>query len=834
MLETFMYTLGDGFLTGSHPVLEAYAVVTAIVPILGTLIVTVVCAALFVVMLAFGLSVTGRMVHSAVLFTVIFGLVVAFRRLGLALRRKLRPPPVVSLASVGDVGWAARDVGHKAANLARFAAAGARVAAGWVVTADTFDRFLLANGLDASGQDSTGFAERIRAAKVPRKLLRELERTLVASAGRQFLLRSSFLDEDRGDRAFPGVYESVPWDVESGRQGLATALKDVWASYWSERAVEYRGTAGPGPEPLKRLAVLVNARLPHDDLGFGSSADVRTGFTERHLVEVATEGRECTGMHSLLPNVVSELASSPGASLDPGFVKEISVLAGRAEIFLGRHVEIEWGTKDGRTYVYQVRPLTSLPRRHTFTNSYLADTPRYPLTPLAWWFVFGNEPPARVLSSGLARLGLGSLSENDVLIHRGVLYLGWERFKPLFVDPQLTDVPLRTSLRVLARLTRTWLRGARTIRTPPVPSPPPPGLDARALLLRFEAMRADRLVPLTRAQAIEVQAAAVVDGLLRQIAGPGRVPPAHVETPLEKLRAHIRDQARKGVVEKNTEELIRSVWYLSDREAELSALRAIDFPEAFLLRLGLAADSPRSGMAADEAVAPPSEAPMVRGFRWLVALRDRLLTEREQINVRINALDYEARLVAEALSARIAEQFSDWRRDDVFFLTPPELRELIDSRIDPVSIDHRLRQRRAVHARNSSFDHPDIVHVDDRRQVVEEPPLLLGPDLLTVGIPLGGGVVRGTARVLRTGDWVPPETAAGQVVILPDPSAIWTAVAANAAAVLFARGGPLSHLAIWCRERRIPTIVAPRQIYDLVKDGDPLVIDADRGEVRRA
>jgi hypothetical protein len=194
---------------------------------------------------------------------------------------------------------------------------------GWVVTADVFDRFLKANQLDPGEEAGPEFTERVRAGQLPRRTLRS--RSHAARLGDAHVPVALLVpDEDRGDRAFPGVYESVPWDVEAGRPALGDALKEVWASYWSERAVEYRATAGPGPTPLRRLAVLVNVRVPHDDVGFASSADVRTGFTDRHLVKVATEGRESTSMHLLLPNVVSELAVTPEAPLDPRFVKNVS------------------------------------------------------------------------------------------------------------------------------------------------------------------------------------------------------------------------------------------------------------------------------------------------------------------------------------------------------------------------------------------------------------------------------------------------------------------------------------------------------------------------------
>lgn len=810
------------------PAIQAYTAVTAVVPILGTLIVTVVCAALFVLMLALGISARADLIYSIAVFGVVLAAGLASGKLTTLLQRRRRPPRIVSLAWIASSRASAFHVGHKAANLARTGAEGGRIALGFVVTADAFDQFLVANGLDSVESENPEFADRIRAGTVPRRLLARLHRFLLATASSGFLLRSSFFDEDTGDRAFPGVYESLPWDIEDGRQALGEALKAVWASYWSERAIEYRAIGGLHGAPKRRLAVLVNVRMPHDLTGFASSADVRSGFTERHLVEVSTDGQEVTAEHSLLSDVIQVLEASPDHEPDRPLLREVSLLAGRAEVLAGRPVEVEWGRTDGRVWVYQVRPLTSLPRRSTFTNSYVVDVPRYPITPLSWWFLFGDGSPAQVLGSALERLGLGGLDDGDVKVFRGVLYVRWERFKLLFVEAPWTDVRLSIVVRVLAEVLRAWSVGADEVVSPNVPAPPPEGLAAAELLGRIEGLRSEKLVPLVLRQGIAVQSAAFVDALLRQILGAGRVPAPRVVPPVERLRAEMAEAGPGGSLA--AQHLIQKVWFLSEREAELSSLRAIDFPEAFLLRLGLTA----SGNAG-RASRPVPGRPLERSWwlRQLVRIRDRLLIEREQLNARINAVDFEARLAAEALSAVLGQRFPEWQPEDVFFFTVPELRRIAQGAGgDFAGALHLARHRRALHTRNSTFDHPAVLHFDNHGQLLAEPEARLREGVISIGIPLGGGTARGPIRVLRTGDWVRPDSVIGCVVVLPDPSAVWTAIAGSAAGVLFARGGPLSHLAIWCRERGIPTVVAARRIYEVVKDGDRVVVDGDRGELR--
>ena len=55
----------------------------------------------------------------------------------------------------------------------------------------------------------------------------------------------------------------------------------------------------------------------------------------------------------------------------------------------------------------------------------------------------------------------------------------------------------------------------------------------------------------------------------------------------------------------------------------------------------------------------------------------------------------------------------------------------------------------------------------------------------------------------------------------------------KAAAIVTEEGGILSHAAIVSREIRIPCIVGTKQVTKVLKDGDLIEVDANKGIVRK-
>jgi pyruvate,water dikinase len=99
------------------------------------------------------------------------------------------------------------------------------------------------------------------------------------------------------------------------------------------------------------------------------------------------------------------------------------------------------------------------------------------------------------------------------------------------------------------------------------------------------------------------------------------------------------------------------------------------------------------------------------------------------------------------------------------------------------------------------------------------------------GLPGSAGVVRGTARVIRSlaeaGKLRP-----GDVLVASATEPPWTPLFATASAIVTDAGGVLSHSAVVAREYRIPAVVGTGAATTTFSDGELLEVDGNAGTVR--
>lgn len=100
------------------------------------------------------------------------------------------------------------------------------------------------------------------------------------------------------------------------------------------------------------------------------------------------------------------------------------------------------------------------------------------------------------------------------------------------------------------------------------------------------------------------------------------------------------------------------------------------------------------------------------------------------------------------------------------------------------------------------------------------------------GVATGTGVVRGKVRCLRhpaEGVTLRP----GEILVAPSTDPGWTPLFLKAGGLVVETGGYMSHGAIVAREFALPAVVNLPGILDALRDGDEVVVDGLRGEVRR-
>jgi pyruvate,water dikinase len=93
------------------------------------------------------------------------------------------------------------------------------------------------------------------------------------------------------------------------------------------------------------------------------------------------------------------------------------------------------------------------------------------------------------------------------------------------------------------------------------------------------------------------------------------------------------------------------------------------------------------------------------------------------------------------------------------------------------------------------------------------------------------GTYTGTARVIM-GEHEFGKLQAGDVLVCPITSPVWSVLFAKVGALVTDSGGILSHPAIIAREYRIPAVVATRNATTRLRDGQRVLVDGDAGIVR--
>ncbi|HEY7719932.1 MAG TPA: phosphoenolpyruvate synthase [Pedococcus sp.] len=295
--------------------------------------------------------------------------------------------------------------GGKGANLGELTRAGLPVPPGFVVTAQAYLEAMDAGGVrDALGREVaavdvddpaalTGAAERlqalVRSAGLPPGHRAALDAAYRMLGEPRVAVRSSATAEDSASTSFAGMNET--FTNVSGPDELATRVVDCWASLWSPRVVAYRATHRLDEEPA--IAVVVQQMVDSTASGVMFTADPATGDRGSIVVEAAfglgevvvggqvepdtyllsKDGPRVVHTHIGLKaqkivrgpdghdlRVAVPLEEQAQRVLDDEALLLLARMAATIEGHYGAPQDVEFAWEDGRAWVVQSRPITTL------------------------------------------------------------------------------------------------------------------------------------------------------------------------------------------------------------------------------------------------------------------------------------------------------------------------------------------------------------------------------------------------------------------------------------------------------------------------------------------
>ena len=701
-------------------------------------------------------------------------------------------------------------VGGKAAALATLKRTGHPVPQSFCLTTDAYELFVERGSLrpilhqelgrknfeDMRWEEIWDASLRIRnrflRTPVPREIVVAVETHLESDLPEgQLAVRSSAPGEDSGEASFAGLHESFV-GVE-GNAAVIDAVRGVWASLWSDRALLYRRELGIDVD-TSSMAIVVQELIegsvsgiafgvhPTDpDLAVVESVyglnqglvdgtiepdrwtlDRVSGNVTSHIAPGERLRSVVRGSQLTVENVPPDAAASP--PLEAEGLAEVFAAARSAGDLFGAPQDVEWTIADGKLVLLQSRPVTTAAEEGDKRAWYLSLTRSLAnLRALRVQVEHEALPAMEREANELALCDLGALDARqiaDEIERRRAVHDRW-------VDVYWRDfIPMAHGIRLFGQFYNGVIR-------------PEDPYEFMGLLA------ATPMLSVRRNQALERLAS--------------------------KVRKNTELRARLEAGERGDDEFERGV---DEFEREFGDAVFADQPcfsdRTRLVRLVLA-------MAAAPETAAPASA-----------------TDIEQQTADFIGSVEEARrdLARELLDiGRASYQLRD---DDNIYI----------ARLESLVLDAVENGRRLL--RDRSGDEDLEIDLDGVVQALRHPNLVVEPKPTQppptvedgfrarprqlVGQPAGPGVATAPARVIDdVADLF--EFQAGEVLICDAVDPNMTFVVPMAAAVVERRGGMLIHGAIIAREYGLPCVTGVPDVNTLIATGDRVTVDGYLGIV---
>ena len=295
--------------------------------------------------------------------------------------------------------------GGKGANLGELVRGGFTVPDGFVITTAAYTDFVARHGLAAAiaeaaaavvaGGSAALSADRVgelfATGVLPEPLVADI-RSAYAALGEQVAVavRSSATAEDLAEASFAGQQDTYLNVV--GGEALLAAVRDCWASLWTDRAIWYRAQHGVDQASVA-LAVVVQRMVPAAVSGVMFTANPANGRTEETVITAAWGLGEAVVSGTVDPDTVvvdtaagrvlshrvgdkavrvdpvaggtaehpTSQAARKASVLDEAAALRLAAIGSAIQAHFGAPQDIEWVLAAGEFSIVQSRPITALP-----------------------------------------------------------------------------------------------------------------------------------------------------------------------------------------------------------------------------------------------------------------------------------------------------------------------------------------------------------------------------------------------------------------------------------------------------------------------------------------
>ncbi len=761
-------------------------------------------------------------------------------------------------------------VGGKGRSLSRMAKAGFAVPDGFIATARAYRKFVAENDLrrkildlarpevvqgrasfaSAASSIQTLFA----VAEVPDEIAAEIAEAYASLDGDNaaVAVRSSANAEDLPDLSFAGQQETY-LNVR-GAEALVAAVKDCWASLWTDRAIAYRHQNGIDQASVA-MAVVAQVMVPSEVSGILFTANPATGERSEMIVNASFGlGEAVVGGH-VTPDTyvvdretlsVKETTIGPkeqkivadGAqgtrtetvssgervrsSLSETMLESLGATAIKIEtLYDGLPQDVEWAIAKGKLWLLQSRPITNLPPQPID----VVWEPNPPAKILCRRQIVENMPDPvcplfdeLYLTEGLEHARGGK----SLMVGGGPVYATLHGFAY-----QRGDWPQLQAMQRTERLTEEELEAAE--RKAEEQRRQSQEIDA-AMEQHDLELFLDSLPPRDRAAFEDWSASAGIEDL------------AHALTLPESNRRSVFNKTQVN-------ERILGKWRditLPRLLAAIEEWREVDpgaaEPETLLAGIRALAIAEGDYWTDDTGhtfgVAKSTDHQLQYWqFRFRNWFTHRFYWVREESMFYLGSAWPVLRSLAAELGRRLVEVGTLRLAEDVYYCVTAELREAIAAlkanRALP-EYGKLAAERRELREARKRLHPPGTIPAEASEIpaiAFKETQARNDPDSDTMlGVPVSPGTVTGPASLIKSPaefDRMQP----GSVLVCPMTNPAWTPLFAHAVGLVTDIGGILGHGSIVAREYGIPAVVGTGNITQRIKSGQIISVDGDAGTV---
>lgn len=710
----------------------------------------------------------------------------------------------------------------------------------------------------------------------------------ISLEGEKFSVRSSSCVEDSAENSFAGQFDTY-LNVE--RKDIQARITDCLCSLYNENVLDYLDHAGIDPETL-RMNVIVQKMVNSDVSGVAFTANPQGILNESVIVagrglgeNVVSDRIDTTAYYYSLTDDIYYYDGKE-ALLDDAMVHNIIDTSKKICGILGEYLDIEFAIENGKLYILQARPITTISDRNTimFDNSNIVES--YPglSLPLTVSFVkmvyagVFKDAARRILKNKKELKDKYDILENTVGDCNGRLYYnlnGWYsvlKFLPLskklipiwqeFVGvkyKEYNEDKNRVSLPIKASIYFNTVK--ELIKTPSgmkklnrkfidikeyVYKKFSEELSAEEILELFDEIQ-DKILSCWGITLLNDTYAFIFTGLLKkrlekkyknheEIANSYISGISNIESmkPVKEMIG-IAMQKKDLTEEEYREKADKYIEVYGDRSLEELKLETRTFrtsPELFDKKINeYAADTDKlSALLKDE------KEPVLADrhdliTRFLSRQCMKGIGHREVSRLNRSRIFGMVREAVYRLGEVYASKGLIETKEDIFYLYLDEIRSMVKN---PVNMQYEVEKRKKkyemfrllpAYSRIIFSEKP----FDKNHASINMTAIRSEKDEM-LGVPCSNGIVEGEAYVVT--DVKEVSDISGKILItkMTDPG--WVFLLASAKGVVSEKGSLLSHTAIISRELGIPAVVGIDNLMNTVRTGDTVRLDGSTGIVK--